>query len=91
MILRIVNDDLPKRDPELYEEFKRVCRLESITPKQALQNIGVTAPELLESFDAWYDVWAEDGKSGMECLIWEVWSEINALVKQRVADGSVDQ
>lgn len=78
LVLRIVEDDVAKKHPETYQEFRQHCEREHLTPKNALQKIGVTASSLIESFDDWYDLWNEDGKSGTECLTWELWSEINA-------------
>jgi hypothetical protein len=78
LVLRIVEDEVAKKHPETYQEFKQYREREHLSPEAALQKIGVTASSLIDTFDDWYDFWNEDGYSGMECLTWEVWSEINA-------------
>jgi hypothetical protein len=78
LVLRIVEDELAKINPETHQKFRQYCTRENLSSQAALQKIGVTASNLTEAFDDWYDLWNEDGKSGMECLAWEVWSEINA-------------
>jgi hypothetical protein len=78
LVLRIVEDELAKINPETHQKFRQYCTRENLSPKVALQKIGVTASSLIDTFDDWYDLWKEDGKSGTGCLAWEVWSEINA-------------
>jgi len=78
LVLRIVEDEVAEKHPETYQEFRQCCEREHLALKAALQKIGVTASSLIDTLDDWYDLWNEDGYSGMECLIWEVWSEINA-------------
>jgi len=77
LILQIVENQIQKIDPGQYQEFIEFCKHEGLSLEEAVRKIGVNASELMETFDNWYDVWAEDGKSGIECLIWEVWSELN--------------
>lgn len=78
LVLRIVEDEIAKIDPETYPKFRQYCTRENLSPQVALQKIGVTASSLIDTFDLWYDFWNEDGKSGTESLTWELWSEINA-------------
>lgn len=44
----------------------------------ALHKLGISASELIRTFDTWYDWYHDDGISGMDCLIWEIWSKVNA-------------
>jgi hypothetical protein len=78
LVLRIVEDESAKINSETHQKFRQYCTRENLSPKVALQKIGVTASSLIDTFDDWYELWKEDGKSGTECLAWEVWSEINA-------------
>lgn len=84
LVLRVVEDEMPKLDsygPETYKEFREYCKREGLSSSEALRKLGISASKLLNTFDSWYDAWNElDGKSGIECLIWEVWSEVNAAL-----------
>jgi hypothetical protein len=84
LILRIVEEEVAKIDPETYQKFRQYCKSERLSPKAALQKIGVTASSLIDYFDFWYDVYNENGKSGMECLVGEIQSEIQSKINTSV-------
>jgi hypothetical protein len=92
LILHIVENDVAKLDSEAYQEFRRYCEHERLSPEDALQEIGVTASLLIDTFDNWYDWFNKHGSSGMECLTCAVWSglypSLSAFIEQRATGGS---
>jgi len=92
LILHIVENEVAKLDPEVYQEFKRYCEYKRLSPKAALQQIGLTAAPLIDNFDNWYDWFYKHGSSGMQCLACAVWSglfqSLSAFVEQRAAGES---
>jgi hypothetical protein len=92
VVVRIVEDEVAEKHPETYQEFRQYCEHQHLTCQTALQKMGLTASNLIDDFDDFYDLWNESGYSGMECLIWEICSEINAFlyefIKQRISKGN---
>jgi hypothetical protein len=82
IVLRTAENELAKLDPETYRNFKQHCERERLSPKEALEKMGLTASNLIEEFDFWYELWAEDGISGMERLTKQVWLEIKAFLQE---------
>ena len=83
IVLRTAENELAKLDPETYRNFKQYCERERLSPKEALEKMGLTASNLIEEFDCWYDeVWADDGIPGMERLTKQVWLEINVFLQE---------
>jgi len=82
IVLRTAENELAKLEPETYRNFKQYCERERLSPKAALQKMGLTASNLIEEFDFWYELWAEDGISGMERLTKQLWLEIKAFLQE---------
>ena len=76
LVLRMIEDEIAKRNPRLYEKFKRYCEQIHLGPHYALEKLGITAYELLEDFDSWYEEYQEifypEVMSGMDCLYWKI-------------------
>lgn len=81
IVLRTAENELAKLEPETYRNFKQYCERERLSPKEALEKMGLTASNLIEELDFWYELWAEDGISGMECFTKQLWEEIKKSLR----------
>lgn len=83
LVQRIVED---KAHPKLYQKFKSYCRHEGLSPKEALDELGVSAWHLLKGFDNWYDE-----KSGLDSLTEEVWFRIAWCFRSHQKESETEQ
>jgi len=82
LILHLTKREGARVDPETNQSFIQYCQSKHRSPKEALEIMDITASNLIEDFDHFYEVWAEDGFSGIECLIRQIWLEIKIFLQK---------
>ncbi|MCL6579250.1 MAG: hypothetical protein K6T73_07670 [Candidatus Bathyarchaeota archaeon] len=89
LILRIVEGEVARMDPKLFREFRRCCKRKRLSPMEMLHKMGIFASGLIDFFDFWYNSRKHEGKSGMDCLIWQLWRQIKACLPYELAQETV--